>query len=86
MPRTIKTTVKVDGKSTSVDIYSHNYQRIVKIVDDINAKKGEGETKEKYQRFINKLLKIALDWYERTMWMESMKAKLFYSEVEHDDK
>ena len=81
MPRTIKTTIKVDSKSTSVDIYGHNYQRIVKIVDDINAKKCEGETKEKYQRFINKLLKIALDWYERTMWMESMKAKLFYSEV-----
>ena len=38
MPRTIKTTIKVDGKSTSVDIYSHNYQSIVKIVDDINAK------------------------------------------------
>ena len=85
MPRTIKTTIKVDSKSTSVDIYGHNYQRIVKIVDDINAKKCEGETKEQYQRFINKLLKIALDWYERTMWMESMKAKLFYSEVEHDN-
>ena len=85
MPRTIKTTIKVDSKSTSVDIYGHNYQRIVKIVDDINAKKCEAETKEKYQRFINKLLKIALDWYERTMWMESMKAKLFYSEVEHDN-
>lgn len=85
MPRTIKTTIKVDSKSTSVDIYGHNYQRIVKIVDDINAKKCEGETKEKYQRFINQLLKIALDWYECTVWMESMKAKLFYSEVEHDD-
>lgn len=80
MPRTIKTTVQIDGKNTSVDIYPHNYQRVVKIVNEINSHKKIGEKKEKYQRFINTLLKIALDWYERTMWMEGMKAKLFYSE------